>query len=494
MPHRTQQVRALSLRELLPDAEFFGSDDIRVRSCCGNAKRCRPGDLFVALASEIPRALDLARLAIERGAGALLADCPLPDLSLPVCYVPDARKAYGRVCHALAGDPSNEVKVLGVAGAHGAATVSWLLTGIFAHAGHATGLIGSLGCFDGSGWHAPHGPLPQIPRLARALADIRDRGCSHAVVEASRGALRNDRFEGIEFDSACIPWCWGRGRGANRRADRRTADRFLERLGPHGLAVLNADDRLSATLVARHAGPVLTVGLRQGDVTASMVEQHASEQTFLLCAGQEVRPIRTTLVGTDNVYHCLMAAAIGLSYELSLDEIVRGLENVTCVPGVCERVECGQPFGLFVDRSRSAAGVARRLRTLRETAAGRVLCVFGADGDSDARQRAGLGRAVERAADLSIVTTDNPRHASAECIAVDVIGGMRDATRARVILDRAAAIRWALAEARPGDCVLLAGKGDAAYQIVGDEWLPNDDRKIAADWLYHADAGRRVSA
>jgi UDP-N-acetylmuramoyl-L-alanyl-D-glutamate--2,6-diaminopimelate ligase len=220
------------------------------------------------------------------------------------------------------------------------------------------------------------------------------------------------------------------------------------------------------------------------ELTAVEIEHFVSEHTFLLTAGSETIPVRTKMIGTHHVYNCLVAAAVGLAYGIDLPTIVRGLENLDHVPGRLERIECGQPFGVFVDFAHTPDALCGSLSTLREVVEGRIFCVFGAGGDRDQEKRPLMGRAVEQAADVAILTSDNPRNEPAEQIVRDILDGFHQPSSARVMLDRAEAIGWALGQARPGDCVLIAGKGHENYQIIGDRRIPFDDRDVAKSWLF----------
>jgi UDP-N-acetylmuramoyl-L-alanyl-D-glutamate--2,6-diaminopimelate ligase len=173
-----------------------------------------------------------------------------------------------------------------------------------------------------------------------------------------------------------------------------------------------------------------------------------------------------------------------LTYGIDLPTVVRGLETAGQVPGRLERIECGQPFGVFVDFAHTPHALAGCLRTLRSLVDGRLICVFGAGGDRDRKKRPLMGRAVEAGADLAVVTSDNPRAEDPQTIIHDLLGGFRQPAAAKVVPDRAEAIHWALAAAEPGDCVLIAGKGHENSQIVGDERIPFDDREVAREWLY----------
>ena len=220
------------------------------------------------------------------------------------------------------------------------------------------------------------------------------------------------------------------------------------------------------------------------EITATALEKCISEQTFLLTAGSETIAVRTRMIGRHHVSNCLVAAAVGLTYGIDLPTVVRGLESVEYVPGRLQRLECGQPFGVFVDYAHTPDALECTLQTLREVTRGRLICVFGAGGDRDRRKRPLMGRAVEAGADLAIVTNDNPRTEDPQQIIREILDGFRNPEAAEVIPDRADAICRALGAAEAGDCVLIAGKGHENYQIVGHQRFEFDDAQVARDWLY----------
>jgi UDP-N-acetylmuramoyl-L-alanyl-D-glutamate--2,6-diaminopimelate ligase len=259
----------------------------------------------------------------------------------------------------------------------------------------------------------------------------------------------------------------------------------MEHLAPEGFAVVNADDPAALSQLYLHDGPVLTVGMEsEAEITASLLEQCPSEQTILLSAGSEAMPVRTRMIGVQHVYHCLTAVAVGLAYGIDLPTVARGLEAIDYVPGRLERIECGQPFGVFVDRAHTPKALSKCLETLREVVRGRLICVFGARGERNHGHRPLLGCAVERCADLAVITDDNPRDEDPQAIIEDILGGLKCPAEAEVIPDRSEAIAWALSQARPGDGVLIAGKGHRTQQIAGAERCYFDDRQVARHWLY----------
>jgi UDP-N-acetylmuramoyl-L-alanyl-D-glutamate--2,6-diaminopimelate ligase len=485
-PHPGQSV---TLRTLLPEAEFLGAEDIAVSTCASDSRRVQPGDLFAALPGERHDGRAFLPEAIGRGCAAVLAESRVGGwpYSVPLCIVPNVRDAYGRLCQALAGDPSRKLKLIGVTGTNGKTTTSCLIASVLSTAGYSTGLLGTLGYFDGETAEDATHTTPPAEQLAGLLARMVANDCSHAVMEVSSHALDQSRVAGVQFDVACV---------TNVTHDhldyhatihdyRLAKSKLFNYLPAEGVAVLNADDPTCAGYLRQLDGPVLTIGVRSAaEIMGLLVEQCSSEQTFLLTAGSETVPVRTRMIGTHHIYNCLTAAAVGLAYGIDLPTVVRGLEKVEHVPGRLERIECGQPFSVFVDFAHTPDALSRCLQTLRDVTAGRLICVFGAGGDRDRQKRPLMGRAVEAAADVAIITNDNPRHEAPQAIIDDILGGFRDRDSADVLADRAAAIRWALGSARPGDCVLIAGKGHEDYQIIGDERIEFDDREVAREWLY----------
>ncbi len=487
MPFSASSQPGVSLRELLPEARFSVAGDVRVVSCTADSRHCRPGDLFVALAGQQSDGHQYASQAVARGAIAVLAQRPLPGLKVPVIVASDSAEAYGRLCHRLAGDASQRLKVVGVTGTNGKTTVSYLVASILEAAGFSAGILGTLGNFDGLDLEPSRFTTPTAPQLASWLARCEANGCTHAVMEVSSHALAQRREAGLQLDVACVTNIRREhldfhGTPAAYRAAKA---RILERLRPEGCVVLNADDAGSISLTELVEGAAVTVGIdAPAEITATPLECWPSEQTFLLEVDREAVPVRTTLIGRHNIENCLVAAAVGLAYGLELPEIVRGIESVQRIPGRLERIECGQPFAVYVDYAHTPDALERVLTALREVVAGRLICVFGAGGNRDRQKRPEMGWAVDRCSDWAVVTSDNPRDEDPRQIVGEILKGFRTGHRPRVILDRPQAIAAALEAAQPGDAVVIAGKGHEAFQICGGQVLPLDDRELARTWLY----------
>ncbi len=481
----TQQRASVSLGNLFPGARFT-QGAIAARTVCTAADKCQPGDLFVGLLGSDGDSHDDAIEAVQRGAVAVLTERLLP-VKVPQCIVPDTREALGRVCQALAGNPTDQLRTIAVVGTRGKTVTSLLIAAMLEAAGDAVGVISSIGLSDSVEQVITPTSTPRAPKLAHWLQRMTIAGCQSAVVELSSRALAERRAAGMEFDAVVVTNLkrseqhWHGSEENVRRANLRA----LEMLKPGGFAVFNADDVESDQALANVDLPVLTFGLiGEAQVTASVIERSSSEQTFLLQAGNESIPVRTAIIGDQHVLNCLAATATGLALGMDLSTIVRGLEAVKFIPGRMQRIECGQPFSVIVDNARSPEALAASLRTLRQAGTGRIICVLGCPGGKHRDYRPRIGHVLDRCTQLSILTSDDPRHEQPLQIAHDILDGHERPHLTHTIPNRQKAIRFALESARPGDTVLIAGKGDSRVQRIGSGHEPHDDCEVARRWLY----------
>lgn len=437
---------------------------------------------------------ELSQLSLEesvaiaklRGCAAIVSDKPLSDPDIPVFVVSNVAEAFGFYCHALYGNPAKSLKIVGITGTSGKTSSSYLIAGMLAESGHQVGLIGTLGIYDGEMMHASRATTPPAEELAYWLRKMVENGCSHAILEISSESIVQNRLAGIELDAVCL---------TNIRRDHLEFHRSVENYRrskmsvfryakKEGIAICNADDRLSNAILPLIDYPVLTTGIRElCEVSATILENNRGEQTFLVNAGSEVVSVRTRMIGKEHVYNSLTAFALAMGWGIDLKTTARGIERVECVPGRLERIDCGQPFGVFIDCARTQDSLGAALRTLKNITAGRVFCILGTDPAQEQEMRPLLGRAMELYSDIPVLTRSEPNNGESVADAMEaIIAGFTQGDKARIILNRADAIAWVLSNAEPDDTVLIVGPGISNHP--GKSKKPFCDRVFTKSWLY----------
>lgn len=476
----------VSLRRQFPDASFIGCAEIVVTAATDRSGDCTPGCLFAALPGTKVHGRTFVADAVARGAAAILTDAPLSNVRACQCIVADVRAAYSRLCHTLERWPSRQLGVAGVTGTNGKTTTTWLIRALLACVQRKCGLAGTIEYSDGD--DAIDAPLttPDARTLSRWLAAARDNNCSHFALELSSHALDQDRPAGLMLDAAVVTNVTQDHFDYHGTFDRYRAakGRIAQLLKRGGRLILNADDPGSASLgeLTPSTAHCHSFGIdAPADVQATRLDIGPHGSRFTVTAGTETSNFTTALLGRHNVSNCLAAACVGLHFGLSLAEIAAGIATLRQVPGRMQAIDCGQPFQVLVDYAHTPDALQRVVAAARQIAAGRVLCVFGAGGDRDRSKRADMGRAGA-AADVVVITSDNPRSEDPQSIMYDLLAGCV-AVQVHVDPDREAAIGWALRAAHPGDVVLIAGKGHERVQIIGNDRIPFDDAAICRKYL-----------
>ncbi|MFT5303915.1 MAG: UDP-N-acetylmuramoyl-L-alanyl-D-glutamate--2,6-diaminopimelate ligase [Mariniblastus sp.] len=476
----------IRLRDILPDAKLIGSSEVYFRSCCGLWNDCQTGDLFVAIMDAEQDGHDFIHEAIQRGATAIVTE-RLLSTNQPQCLVDDSREAYGKICQALAGQPSQRLTTIGVSGTDGKTVTSHLIASVFEAAGQKTGLVSSIEVNCGTDQQSVPNHQLNPPWLAEQLSNMVIQKCASAVIEIPSVALAKRGLSGVDLDIAVL---------TNIRQDhlnfhgspanyRRAKMRVLNQLKPTGLAVLNIDDPTTHFLLEKIDKPVLTIGIKQeADVTATVIERSASEQTFMVTAGSDSIPVRTTIIGDQHVYNCLTAMAVGLASGFDLATIAQGLETVGQIPGRLERIECGQSFGVWIDSARSTGQLSNAIRALKQVTKGNVWCVCSIDDGQTPLHRQRMGEVVERASDHAVITRTAVDEAIDYEPAHQVLDGFDDPSKAQFIPNRFKAIEWTLQQAQPGDAVLVTGCGERPFALVGEHKWTINDRDVCQAWLY----------
>jgi UDP-N-acetylmuramoyl-L-alanyl-D-glutamate--2,6-diaminopimelate ligase len=494
-------IPSVSLRRLLPEAQFVGCHDWEVSGCTADTRKLDPGQVFVAIRGERRDGHEFIATALEQGAAGVVVEQPCPEAGRLQVVVPDSRSAHSRISHALAGDPATRVRALGVTGRRGKGATAMFLKSIFEAGGESVGMIGQSGWSDGVS-NRPAGPESPGPEgFAAMLSAMVERGTETAVLELDDRTLDRREVDGVAFEAAVVT-----NLGLLEKSDRemsigrrRSFARLAKLVGAGGSVVINADEADADPMGAVNlAARRVTFGIdRPAHVSATVERLDPSGSTFRLRGFDREATITLQLAGEEHVGHALAAAAVAWSRGVSIRSVVDGLESVTRLPGRLEPVLEGQDFEVRIDQARTAPELSRALASLRSLVTGRLICVIGAEGGGHRQRlrRAALARTAESGADRVILTTNNPRTDDPDQILDDLLAGLRNPGRVCVEPDRRAAIAQALTDAHPGDAVLIAGKGRHTYQILADRVFPFDDAEIAAGWLRaNRPASRRTSA
>jgi len=480
---RAHVPRQLSVRMslLLDDIDVLETsgdpDSVEVLGIEHDSRAVKPGDLFCCLPGHTTDGHEHAAEAVERGAVGLVCERPVVVPS-PVVQVRvaagGARPAMARLAGTLFGHPSRSLLTAGVTGTNGKTTVVHLLGAVLAHAGHPSTVVGTL---TGSR------TTPEATELQRLLAQVRDRhpdGPRPAVaIEVSSHALVQSRVEGICFDVAVFTNLSHEHLDFHGTMENYFAAKAaLFEPARAAAAVVNADDAWGRRLLSTPKVP--TVAVRADELTRIVLEVGRSSFVW---RGHEVI---LALSGMVNVRNAQLAAEAAVVLGVPVALAAAGLGRAGPVPGRLEAVPAsGLGFDVLVDYAHTPAALEAALeetRRLADARGGRAIVVFGCGGDRDPSKRPVMGSVAARLADLSVVTSDNPRREDPDAIIADVLAGV-PAGHAEIEPDRRAAIALALAAAAPGDVVLVAGKGHETAQVLGDRTVPFDDRAVVAEEL-----------
>jgi UDP-N-acetylmuramoyl-L-alanyl-D-glutamate--2,6-diaminopimelate ligase len=482
---------------------------VEVTGVTHDSRAVRPGMLFVAVPGLRVDGHDYVPAAIEAGAAAVIVDRPVAGVAAPQIVVDASRPALGSAAAWWFGDPSRQLTVIGITGTDGKTTTSYLAVAALEAAGVRTGMIGTIATRIGGRTddHAEHATTPEAPELQAALRAMVDAGDEAAVIETTSHALALERVVGVVYDVAILTnithehlelhGSWE----AYREAKLSLFDRLRKARGAQkprhvpATAIVNLDDPSAGLFIgtARDAGArVITYGTESAaDVRATRVSEDRDGVQADIDTPAGDATIELRLGGRFNVHNALAVVALGDALGLDAARVRDGLAGLDVVPGRMERIDLGQPFGVVVDFAHTPASLTTVLDLLAPTAAargGRLIAVFGSAGERDTAKRPLMGRIAGERARLVVVTDEDPRGEDREAILDDIARGAEAAGRRRghdllLIPDRREAIAVALEAARPGDIVLLAGKGHERSIIGAAGETPWDERRVAKELL-----------
>jgi UDP-N-acetylmuramoyl-L-alanyl-D-glutamate--2,6-diaminopimelate ligase len=468
---------------------IHGPDDVEISGVTQDSRTVRPGNLFLAWSGSTWDAHGFVARAAEMGAAAAVVERYVPGADIPQVQVSDGRLAAALAAQAVFGSPWVDLFTVGVTGTNGKTTTTLLAQHLLGSPKGSLGgsvAVGSLGLVepDGSVREGTEGlTTPGPVAISSWFADLVEEGIGSVAVEASSHALDQKRLDGVRFDAVVFTNL--SQDHLNYHADMAayfTAKSHLLNLTKEGgCVVVNADDAHWKELPIGDRRTV-TYGIDEpADLRAGAIESGSSGTKFRLADAASEVDVHLPLIGRFNVENCLAAAGVGAVAGMSLEAVAERLASVPQIPGRLE-VVVRTPFSVVIDFAHTPDALHSVLTVMRPLVSGRLIVVFGAGGDRDRGKRPEMARAVARTADLVVITSDNPRTEDPESIIDDIAQGMESSPFERMP-DRREAIAYALAQARSGDLVLLAGKGHERYQVVGTERRPFDERMIIREHL-----------
>lgn len=483
----TEGLRLSKVLEALDGATLVGDADTEVDGCSFDSREVAPGDLFCCVPGFTVDGHDFAEVALAAGATALLVERRLQVEAAQV-VVDAVRPAMGPAAAAVFGNPASALDVVGVTGTNGKTTTAYMVESICEAAGVSTGLSGTVETRIAGASEAVRHTTPEAPDVQRLLARMRDAGCRTVVMEVSSHALHQDRTAGVHFRVGAF---------TNLTQDHLDYHSDLESYfeakamlfdaSRTDVAVLNTADPYGRRLAATTDCPTILTYDATGadaDVTARVRGVAPTSVSLALTGPFGSVDVELGIGGTFNAANAACAAACAAALGLGSDAIGVGLAELRAVPGRFEPVDAGQDFAVLVDYAHTPDGVENVLDAARAVAQGRVACVLGCGGDRDRAKRPLMGAAAATRADHVILTSDNPRTEHPMRIVEEMLPGVRAGTATfEIELDRAAAIAHALGWARPGDVVVIAGKGHESGQDAAGVVIPFDDRVVARDIL-----------
>ena len=494
----------MKLQELVAGAGVQGplvNPEVQISSVVYDSRQSTAGSLFVAIHGEKTDGNRFIAAAVERGAAAIVSEMPPPipnghgqtaeiapeplPSSVAWLQVPDARKALATIAANFFSHPADKLQLVGITGTNGKTTTSFLLDSIIHAAGLRSGLFGTIEYRTPVETYPAKTTTPESLDLHRFFSEIVRAGGTYAVLESSSHALALDRLWGCRFAAAVF---------TNLTRDHLDFHNTMENYfaakrrlfegtgaGRARCGVVNIDDPYGPQL-RNVADQTVTYGLSSGaQVSAKKFALTLRGLDFIAETPAGKIEVRSPLVGRNNVYNLLAAIAASIALDFRREVIEAGISALAAVPGRFERIDLGQPFMVIVDYAHTDDALQKLLETARELhPTGRMITLFGCGGERDRSKRPLMGAAAGRLSDVAVLSSDNPRSEDPLKIINDALVGLqRTAVKVLVEPDRERALELALEQARPGDMVLLAGKGHETTQVLKDRTIEFDDREMA---------------
>ncbi|MFQ6037129.1 MAG: UDP-N-acetylmuramoyl-L-alanyl-D-glutamate--2,6-diaminopimelate ligase [Candidatus Aminicenantales bacterium] len=486
-------MKIMEILEGIPCIQITGNREEDIRGITHVSGSVGPGFLFAALKGEKHDGNAFVPEAVASGATAILSENPPPS-GFDRCWVQvqDARKSLALCSANFYTHPSRRMVVVGITGTKGKTTITYLLEKILQKAGKRPGVIGTIS-YRGPGWNlSAERTTPEAPDLQRMMKEMHDQGVTHCIMEVSSHALDLERVAGVDFDIAVFTNLSGEHLDYHPSMEAYFAAKKKLFVDPEKrrVGIINADDPWGQRLVSETAILKMTYGFGEGaDVRARTFSLREDGTQAIIQHPEGEFEVISPLLGRPNLYNILAATACAFRMSLAEDAIRKGIAALQGVPGRFEKVPNSLGLHILVDYAHNDDALRHLLETVREFRPPRTILVFGAGGDRDRSKRPRMGEAAGELADYAIITSDNPRSEDPMAIISEIEAGIKKSARAKyeIIPDRREAIRRALELGRPGDYILVAGKGHEGTQIIQDKVLPFNDAEVIRELLEKRD-------
>jgi len=486
------------LLERVQPVETGVDQSTEVTSLAYDSRRVEKGSVFFAVAGEQTDGHLFIEDAVRRGVVAIVSErVPPAGFGSKWVRVGKIRRALSEAARRFYDDPDVKLRVIGITGTNGKTTTAYLLNSILEAAGTRTGLLGTVEYRLGTRVIPASNTTPESLDLTAYFYELAAEGAGAAIMEVSSHALAQERVWGMHFSAAVFTNLTRDHLDYHHDFEHYFAakQRLFEGLGipPPELAVINVDDPWGRRLLDIPNPRQLTYGLEsKADVGVKRYSQNLPGLSATLTTPQGQIEIESGLLGRANLKNILAATATAIGVGISTDQIQSGIRRLAAVSGRFEKVDEGQPFLVLVDYAHTDDALKNALEAARELTGKRLVVVFGCGGERDRTKRPLMGEVAGQLSDLAILTSDNPRSEDPILIMNDVLVGLQRTGRPYIAeVDREIAIQKALAEAREGDLVLLAGKGHESYQVLKDRTIPFKDPEVARRILHEMGFGKK---
>ena len=479
-------------RELLKDLKYevlSGSIDVNVSELVYNTRKVKKECMFVCIKGATFDSHDVAGEAAKNGAVVIVAEHPVDvPAGTAVVLVEDTRYALALISAAYFGYPAKKLKVIGITGTKGKTTTTFMIRSILEHAGISTGLIGTIEVIIGDKHIPAHNTTPESYEVQEYFAQMVAAGCKVAVMEVSSQGLKLHRTAGIRFDIGIFTNLAPDHIGENEHASFEEYMECKSRLFRQcDIGIVNADDEHCSDILKGHTCKVETYGFSEkADLRASdlkLVNRPGFLGVDYHVSGLLNFDVEIDMPGRFSVYNSLVAIAVCRHFDIPKEDMLAALEVVQ-TKGRIEKVKVSDDFTLMIDYAHNAMSLESLLTTLKEYNPKRLVCLYGGGGNRSKLRRYEMGEVSGNLADLTVITSDNPRFEEPQAIIDDIKTGIAKTSGKYVeIIDRKEAIRYVIENGRPGDVIVLAGKGHEDYQEICGVKHPMDERVLIAEVL-----------